>query len=90
MEIRDLNSFTHDLLNILILNRSNNAKINASLLNILRWSLVKWCLTERIILCKINKISGWGIETFYLATKNTNFGLSTIHLVGVDMVEIAD
>ena len=25
----------------------------------------------------------------YLKTKNTNLGLSTIHLVGVDMIEIA-
>ena len=50
----------------------------------------KWFLTERIILCKINTISRWGIKTFYLDTKNTNFGLSTIHLVGVDMIEIAN
>ena len=47
-------------------------------------------LTERIILCKINAISGWGIETFYLVTRNTNLGLSAIHLVGVDMIEIAN
>ena len=45
--------------------------------------------TERIILRKINTISGCGIETFYLDTKNTNLGLSTIHLVGVNMIEIA-
>ena len=30
-----------------------------------------------------------GIETFYLYTKNINLGLSTIHLVGVDTIEIA-
>ena len=35
--------------------------------------------------CKINKISGWGIETLYPDTINTTLGLSTIHLVGVDM-----
>ena len=43
-----------------------------------------------IILRKINTINGRGIETFYLDTKNTNLGLSSIHLVGVDMIEIAD
>ena len=41
-----------------------------------------------IILCKINTVSGWGVEAFYLDTKNTNLGLSTIHLVGADMIEI--
>ena len=30
------------------------------------------------------------METFYLDAKNTNLGLSTIHLVGVDMIEIAN
>ena len=40
MEICDLNSCTHDLLDLLF-NRSNNAKINESLLNILCSSLVK-------------------------------------------------
>ena len=30
------------------------------------------------------------IETFYLNTKNTNLGLSAIHLVGVDRIEIAN
>ena len=34
----------------------------------------RWFLTERIILCKINAISGWGIETFYLVTKNSIWG----------------
>ena len=34
-------------------------------------------------------MSGWGIETFQQDTKNTNLGWSTIHLVGVDMIEIA-
>ena len=47
-------------------------------------------LTERIILCKINTISGWGLETFYLDTKNSNLGLSAIHLVGRDMIEITN
>ena len=47
-------------------------------------------MTERIILCKINTISGWGTETFYLDTKNIYLGLSTIHLVGVDITEIAN
>ena len=45
-------------------------------------------MTERIVLSKINAISGWCIETFYLDTKNTNLGLSTIYLVGVDRIEI--
>ena len=31
-----------------------------------------------------------GIETFYLDTKNTNLEWSTIHLVGVDLTEIAN
>ena len=57
MEIVDLNYCADDLINIL-LNRSNNAKIIESLLNILCSSLEKWFLTERIILCKINTISG--------------------------------
>ena len=48
----------------------------------------KNALWLRIILCKINAISEWGIEIFYLVTKNTNLGSSTIHLVGVDMIEI--
>ena len=52
--------------------------------------VVKWFLTERIILSKINEISGWVIQTFYLVTKNTNLGAPTIHLVGVDMIEIAN
>ena len=30
------------------------------------------------------------METFYLDTKKNNLGLSTIHLVGVDMIEISD
>ena len=48
-------------------------KINESLLNIL-------CKMKAysIILCKINKISGWGIETFYQ------------HSVGVDLIEISN
>ena len=33
-------------------------------------------------------MSGWGIETFYPVTKNTNLESSTIHLIGVDMIEI--
>ena len=37
-----------------------------------------------------NKISGWGIETFNLDTQNNNLGLSAIHLVGVDMIEITN
>ena len=41
MENCDLNSCTHDLMNIFFLNRSNNAKINESLHNILCSSLVK-------------------------------------------------
>ena len=41
----------------------------------------KLFLTDRIISCKINTISGWGTETFYIDTKNTNLGLSTINLV---------
>ena len=45
-------------------------------------------LTESIILCKINAISIWCIETFYLVTKNTNLESSTIHLVGVNIIEI--
>ena len=28
------------------------------------------------------------METFYLVTKNTNLGSSTIYLVGVDTIEI--
>ena len=44
---------------------------------------------ERIILCKLYAISG-GIETFYIITKNTNLGSSTIYLVVVDMIEIAN
>ena len=45
----------------------------------------------RIIWCKINALSGWGIETFNIlpSQKNTNLGSSPIHLVGVDMIEIA-
>ena len=39
---------------------------------------------------KYNTVSGWGIETFYLERKNTNLRLSTIHLVDVDMIEIAN
>ena len=42
---------------------------------------------ENKCICKINAISGWGIETFYLVTKNTNLG-SSIHLLGVDFIEI--
>ena len=38
----------------------------------------------------MNAISEWGIETFYLATKNTNLGSSTIHLVGVNIIEVAN
>ena len=45
---------------------------------------------ERIILCEINAIIGWGIETFYLITKNANLGSSTINLLGLDMIEIAN
>ena len=30
------------------------------------------------------------METLYLDTKNTNLGLSVIHLVGVDMIEISN
>ena len=41
MEICNLNSSTHDLNNISSKNRSNNTKINESLLNILCSSLVK-------------------------------------------------
>ena len=33
---------------------------------------------------------GWGIDTFYQVTKNTNLGSSTIHLVGVDIIENAN
>ena len=45
---------------------------------------------ERIMLCKIYAISGWGIETLYLITKNANLGSSAIYLLGVDMTEIAN
>ena len=37
-----------------------------------------------------NIISWWGIVTFYIDTKNINLGLSRIHLVCVDMIEIAN
>ena len=70
-------------------NRSNEAKINESLFKIVCSSLVQ-ILMERIILCKINAISGWVIETVYLVIKNTNLGSSTIHLVCEDMIEIAN
>ena len=42
------------------------------------------------MLRKIDAISGWGIETFYLVRKNTNLESSTIHLVGVDTIEIVN
>ena len=45
---------------------------------------------QRIILWEINAISEWGIETFYLVTKNANCGSSSIHLLCVDMIEIAN
>ena len=38
----------------------------------------------------INAISGRGIETIYLVTKNTKFGSSPIDLVGVATIEIAN
>ena len=89
--ISGLNSYTHDLINILS-NRSNNGKINESI-KIVCSSLAKVIsdgMHERIIVWKINAISGWCIETFYLGSKITNFGSSTIHLVGVDTIEIAN
>ena len=36
------------------------------------------------------EISGCGIETFYLVSKNINLESSTIRLVGVDMIENAN
>ena len=45
---------------------------------------------QRIILCKIYAISGWGIETFYLIKNNSNLGSFTIYLFSVDMIEIAN
>ena len=50
----------------------------------------KWFLTDRIILCKINAISGGGIKTFYQVRKYTNLELYKTHLVGVDMIAIAN
>ena len=47
-------------------------------------------ISDRIILCKINAISGRGIETFYPVKKITNLGSSTIHLVDVDLIEITN
>ena len=41
VEICDLNSYIHDLINICFSNRSNNAQINESLLKIVCSSLVK-------------------------------------------------
>ena len=40
-------------------------------------------------ICKINAISGWAIETFYLVTQK-KLGSSAVHLVGVDMIDIAN
>ena len=38
----------------------------------------------------MNAISGCGIKTFYIITKNVNLWSLTMYLLGVDMIEIAN
>ena len=41
-----------------------------------------------MILCKINTIGGWSIETYDRNTKNTNIVSSAIYLNGVEMSDM--
>ena len=43
---------------------------------------------EKIILWKISSISGLSIGTYYSITKNDNMGSSTVHLHGVDLIDM--
>ena len=53
-------------------------------------SLVKIISDEvNNFICKINAISGWGIETYvFLNHKNANMGSSTVYLHGVDLIDM--
>ena len=57
-------------------NRSNNEKINESIKYDENMFIIdKNGFWLRIIVSKINALSGWGIETFYLVTKKKQFGI---------------
>ena len=75
-----------------ISNRSNNGKLNESIKYVCS-SLVKWFLTEMIIerIVGKNNYNKWiRYGNILPSHKNTNLETSTIHLVGVDMLEIVN